>query len=100
MQPVWASGRVDTVLGWIEWLEDKTWVEHYSAIAVHGALILALLGRPGEAERWAAAAERAASPETSPTATPPTACWPTCGPCCAVTVSPRCAATPRPPGNS
>ncbi len=58
-QPVWASGRVDTVLSWMEWLEDKTWVENYSAIAVHGALILALLGRPGAAERWAAAAERA-----------------------------------------
>ncbi len=66
MQPVWASGRVDTVLGWMEWLEDKTWVEHYSAIAVHGALILALLGRPGGAERWAAAAEGAASPGTLP----------------------------------
>ena len=88
MQPVWASGRVETVLGWMEWLEDKTWVEQYSAIAVHGALILALLGRPGEAERWAAAAERAASPATSPAATTRTACWPTCGPCYAVTVSP------------
>ena len=66
MQPVWASGRVDTVLGWMEWLEDKTWVEHYSAIAVHGALILALLGRPGATERWAAAAERAASPGDLP----------------------------------
>jgi LuxR family maltose regulon positive regulatory protein len=63
MQPVWASGRVDTVLRWMEWLEDKTWVKHYSAIAVHGALILALLGRTGAVERWAAAAERAASPE-------------------------------------
>jgi LuxR family maltose regulon positive regulatory protein len=61
MQPVWASGRVDTVLQWMEWLEGKTWVEHYPAIAVHGALILALLGRPGETERWAAAAEGADS---------------------------------------
>jgi LuxR family transcriptional regulator, maltose regulon positive regulatory protein len=58
-QPVWASGRVETVLGWMEWLKDVTSAEHYGAIAVHGSLILALLGRPGEAERWAAAAERA-----------------------------------------
>ena len=29
------------------------------AIAVHGSLIFALLGQPSEAERWAAAAERA-----------------------------------------
>jgi LuxR family maltose regulon positive regulatory protein len=61
MQPVWASGRVDTVLKWLEWLEDKTWVEHYSAVAAHGALIFGMLGRPGAAERWAAAAERTAS---------------------------------------
>ena len=47
MQPVWASGRIDTVLSWMEWLENRTEVEHYSGIAAHGALILALLGRPG-----------------------------------------------------
>ena len=58
MQPVWASGRIDTVLSWMEWLEDRSEVEHYTGIAAHGALILALLGRPVEAERWAAAAER------------------------------------------
>jgi LuxR family maltose regulon positive regulatory protein len=59
MQPVWASGRVDTVLRWMEWFEDHRLVERYPAVAVHGALIFALLGRPAKAERWAAAAERA-----------------------------------------
>jgi LuxR family transcriptional regulator, maltose regulon positive regulatory protein len=58
-QPVWASGRVETVLRWMEWLRDVTSAEHYGAIAVHGSLIFALLGQPAEAERWAAAAERA-----------------------------------------
>jgi LuxR family transcriptional regulator, maltose regulon positive regulatory protein len=58
-QPVWASGRVETVLRWMEWLRDITSAEYYGAIAVHGSLIFALLGQPGEAERWAAAAERA-----------------------------------------
>ena len=58
-QPVWASGRVETVLRWMEWLRDVTSAEHYGAIAVHGSLIFALLGRPAEAERWAASAERA-----------------------------------------
>ena len=57
MQPVWASGRIDTVLGWMQWLEGRTEVEHYPGIAAHAALILALLGKPGDAERWAAAAE-------------------------------------------
>jgi LuxR family transcriptional regulator, maltose regulon positive regulatory protein len=61
MNPVWASGRVDTVLGWMEWFEHRNLIERYPAVAVHGALIFALLGRPAKAERWAAAAERAPS---------------------------------------
>jgi LuxR family maltose regulon positive regulatory protein len=59
MQPVWAGGRVDTVLGWMEWFEERGLIERYPAVTVHGALIFALLGRPAKAERWAAAAERA-----------------------------------------
>ena len=58
-QPVWAGGRVETVLRWMEWLRDVTAAEHFGAIAVHGSLIFALLGKPSEAERWAAAVERA-----------------------------------------
>ena len=60
-QPVWAGGRVQTVLRWMESLRDVTAAEHYGAIAVHGSLIFALLGQPSEAERWAAAAERASA---------------------------------------
>jgi LuxR family maltose regulon positive regulatory protein len=59
MQPVWASGRVDTVLGWMRWFEREQLIERYPAVAVHGALIFALLGRATRAEQWAAAAERA-----------------------------------------
>ena len=58
-QPVWASGRVETVTRWMEWIRDITSAEYYGAIAAHGSLIFALLGQPREAERWAAAAERA-----------------------------------------
>ena len=61
MQPVWASGRVDTVLRWMEWLEQRHLIERYPAVAVHGALIFALLGRPARTEWWAAAAERASA---------------------------------------
>jgi LuxR family maltose regulon positive regulatory protein len=60
-QPVWASGRVDTVLRWMEWFEERDLIDRYPAVAVHGALILALLGQAGECERWAASAERAAT---------------------------------------
>jgi len=66
MQPIWASGRVDTVLRWMGWLEEKTWVEHYAAIATHGSLIHALLGQAGAAERWAAAAEEGSRAEMLP----------------------------------
>jgi LuxR family transcriptional regulator, maltose regulon positive regulatory protein len=59
IQPVWASGQVDTVLRWMEWFEQRNLIERHPAVAVHGALIFALLGRPAKAERWAAAAERA-----------------------------------------
>jgi LuxR family maltose regulon positive regulatory protein len=44
-QPVWASGRVETVRRWMEWLSDVTAAEHYGAIAAHGSLFAALLGR-------------------------------------------------------
>jgi LuxR family transcriptional regulator, maltose regulon positive regulatory protein len=57
VNPVWTSGRSDTVLHWMEWFEANDLVEHYPAIAVHGALMFALAGRPGGTERWAAAAE-------------------------------------------
>ena len=46
-QPVWASGRVDTVMSWMRWLEEKRLVELYPAVAVHGALIFALLRPTG-----------------------------------------------------
>src|SRR4029077_19848257 len=58
-QPVWASGRVETVRRWMERVWEVTSAEYYGAIAAHGSLIFALLGQPREAERWAAAAERA-----------------------------------------
>jgi LuxR family maltose regulon positive regulatory protein len=58
-QPVWASGRVETVVRWMEWIRDITSAEYYGAIAAHGSLLFALLGHASEAERWAAATERA-----------------------------------------
>ena len=55
---VWAEGRLDTVLRWMEWCSNNDVVEHHPEIAVHGALIYALTGNAAAAERWAAAAER------------------------------------------
>jgi LuxR family maltose regulon positive regulatory protein len=56
--PVWASGRSDTVLRWMEWFSANGLLEAHPAVAVHGALMYALIGRAGEAERWATAVER------------------------------------------
>jgi LuxR family transcriptional regulator, maltose regulon positive regulatory protein len=64
MQPVWASGRVETVLRWMTWFDQGRGIERYPAIAVHGALIFALMGRPAEAERLADVARQA--PPTAP----------------------------------
>jgi LuxR family maltose regulon positive regulatory protein len=57
MQQVWARGQIDTVLHWMEQLGARSRAPHTAAMVAHGALVFALLGRPGDAERWAAVAE-------------------------------------------
>lgn len=58
-QPTWASGRAETVMGWLEWLESEGDLPSYPELVVHGSLMYALLGHPIHAERWAEAAESA-----------------------------------------
>jgi len=58
IQPAHQSGRVVTAERWLEWVERQGPLERYPAVAVLGALIAAIQGRPVEAERWADAAER------------------------------------------
>jgi LuxR family maltose regulon positive regulatory protein len=58
-QPAFASGRVDTVLGWIKWIERSASVERFPAVSVYAAVLFSQLGRAVEAERWAVAAARA-----------------------------------------
>ncbi|MFC7496353.1 MULTISPECIES: LuxR C-terminal-related transcriptional regulator [unclassified Nocardioides] len=57
MQPAWVAGRVETVRLWMDWVSAHPPSRVYTAIAAHGALIFALLGRSGAAERWGAVAE-------------------------------------------
>ena len=66
INPVWASGRLETVLRWMEWFPANAHIEQHPAIAVHGALIYALIGKAGDAERWATAAERTTISGTLP----------------------------------
>ncbi len=58
-QPVYQSGRVATVERWLRWLERHGALDRNAAVAVLGALIAVVQGRPAEAERWAEIAERA-----------------------------------------
>jgi LuxR family maltose regulon positive regulatory protein len=57
LTPVYATGRVSTVRDWIDWFEHRGVIGQYPAISVQAALFSALLGHPGRAEFWAAAAE-------------------------------------------
>jgi LuxR family maltose regulon positive regulatory protein len=66
MQPVWADGRVETVRSWLELLEGRSIGPYAAAVAAHGALIFALLGRPREAERWVSVTESAPATGTLP----------------------------------
>jgi LuxR family transcriptional regulator, maltose regulon positive regulatory protein len=58
-QPAHQGGRVTTVEGWLGWLDAQAAIERNAAVAVLGALVAAVRGRPVEAERWADAANRA-----------------------------------------
>jgi LuxR family transcriptional regulator, maltose regulon positive regulatory protein len=57
----YASGRRDTAIWWYDWFEDQGLMERYPMIAIQGAMRHGLLGQPAGAERWTAAAERAAA---------------------------------------
>jgi LuxR family transcriptional regulator, maltose regulon positive regulatory protein len=58
--PLYYDGRLETVEEWLGWFGDDELVR-YPALAVYGAWIRALTGRPADAERWLALAEDATS---------------------------------------
>jgi LuxR family maltose regulon positive regulatory protein len=62
--PAYASGRAQTARRWFQWFEEQGLVERYPPIAVQGALLQVLTGRPADVERWAAAAERGSAAGT------------------------------------
>jgi LuxR family maltose regulon positive regulatory protein len=59
-QPAYAAGRATDVRSWLEWFRTEGLIDRYPHVAVLGALVDALSGRPAASERWAAAAEAAA----------------------------------------
>ncbi len=72
--PAYYRGRIAAVETWLGWFDDETRLQRYPTIGVIGGWIHALRGRPAEAERWLAAAERGTSlgtePDTEATAGP------------------------------
>jgi LuxR family maltose regulon positive regulatory protein len=60
-QPMYAAGRADTVLGWLEWLAERGATEGHPTVAALGGYFCALTGRPAAADRWADLAERCAA---------------------------------------
>ncbi|HKQ00172.1 MAG TPA: LuxR C-terminal-related transcriptional regulator [Actinomycetes bacterium] len=65
-QPAYAAGRFSTVRNWLAWFEDQGMVQRYPPVAVQGAWLHALAGRPADAERWADVAERSSFAGTLP----------------------------------
>jgi LuxR family maltose regulon positive regulatory protein len=75
VQPMYAAGRSDTLMGWLDWVDERGAVERHPAIAAQAAYIHALTGRPAAADRWADLAERWASQRPAPDGDGPFAMW-------------------------
>jgi LuxR family maltose regulon positive regulatory protein len=60
VMPLYYDGRMDTVEQWLGWFSDDE-LARYPALAVYGAWIRALTGRPADADRWLARADGATS---------------------------------------
>jgi LuxR family transcriptional regulator, maltose regulon positive regulatory protein len=58
--PLHYDGRMETVEEWLGWFSDDE-LARYPALAVYGAWIRALTGRPADADRWLARADGATS---------------------------------------
>jgi LuxR family transcriptional regulator, maltose regulon positive regulatory protein len=69
--PAFAAGRLGQLKRWFDWFEANRLVERYAGVAVLGAWINAVAGRPVAAERWADSAERA--PDGDPSTAGPLA---------------------------
>ena len=52
-QITFGAGRVDTVTRWLGWFEARGLIERHPHVAVLGALVESMLGRPAGAEHWA-----------------------------------------------
>jgi len=63
--PARRQGRAVTLQRWLRWLDEHGRIKDYPAVAALGALIFSWSGQPGEADRWADAAECWPAPEAA-----------------------------------
>lgn len=56
--PTYYGGGIATVEHWLEWYDDDELLERHPTVAILGAWVWLMTGRPVEADRWARAAER------------------------------------------
>jgi LuxR family maltose regulon positive regulatory protein len=64
--PTFGSGRVELVRRWLAWFDERDLLERFPQVALHGAWIEAVSGRPAAAERWAAVAAQGSPSDTMP----------------------------------
>jgi LuxR family transcriptional regulator, maltose regulon positive regulatory protein len=68
-------GRGATVEGWLEWLDRHGSIEQHPPAATLAAWLMALRGRPAEADRWAEAAQRGSFDGPAPDGSPSIEPW-------------------------
>ena len=66
MFPAYQQGRVATAERWVGWLDDHAPRGKYPVIDIMAAMMSAVIGKPAEAERWAAIAEQGAAGVSMP----------------------------------
>jgi LuxR family transcriptional regulator, maltose regulon positive regulatory protein len=69
------QGRVDAVLRWLRWLEDRGGTEGHPMVAVLAGILSAAAGRAAEAERWAGVVDHWQYEETSRPDDPAAEAW-------------------------
>jgi len=52
-EAAWKAGRVEMVVGWLDWFETQDGPAAYPRVAMLGSLIYGLVGRSARALRWA-----------------------------------------------
>jgi LuxR family maltose regulon positive regulatory protein len=63
--PTYAAGQLSRLRAWFDWLEASGLAERHGPLALLGAWLSALAGRPTAAERWTETAERRSPGDTA-----------------------------------